>query len=918
MIGKFTNLPVHLSSLFLLLAIPLHAESYDLTINFTGMTPHVGQLLELRVVDSLSGMTVADTAIASVASADFQISFSGVLQEDKSYSVDFFADLNKNGAYDSPPADHAWRMMIPAVSGNVTLAFAHNTQFTDVRYPANLGPFDLTLNFINMTPHVGQLLQLRVLDMSTGYLAAETTLVAVPSANFQLAFSQALQAGRSYDIDFYADLNKNGNYDTPSADHAWRLTTEDVSDNVALDFTHNTSFTDIMFPPAVEPYDLTVVFSGMTPHVGQLFALRAVDSLTGMTVADTMIAALAGPDFVLSFMGRLWKNHSYYIDFYADLNKNGMYDAPSADHAWRMMASDVQSNKRLTFAHNTKFTDVKYPASLGPFDLTLNFTGMTPHVGVLFKLRVLDSSTLYVVADTSIDNLAGPDFMLAFAGKLQVNRSYNIDFYADHNKNGTYNTPPADHAWRMAADMVADNVSLDFAHNTNFTDVEYPASPGPFDLEVDFTNMTPHLGQLLALRAVDSLTGMPVADTTIAALDTANFSIKFEDVLPKGNSYYIDFYADLNKNGTYDAPPADHAWRLMASMVSGHVKLAFTHNTSFTDVMFPSAGGPFGLTLDFTGMTPHVGQMLELRVVDIATGYEAGQKTVTAIETPAFQIMLPGILQAGRSYNVDFYADFNKNGVYDAPTKDHAWRLESGAVSDDVMLSFAHNTSFTDIMYPVPACACDFNGDGMADITDIADWAMDMMENINNRCLDWNGDGMVKINDAVLMLADIRAGNCPEQMSPMLAGSAIRRSSGSRVPAALKPEQVEYLNGLAAQLKLTPEEKAAFLNAIFGTSGTASLPKAFALDQNRPNPFNPSTTISFSVPEGKAGQVTLKVFDVRGRLVRTLSDQVRDAGSYTLFWDGTDESGRQVASGVYFYRMQAGGFTQIRKMVLLK
>ena len=65
-------------------------------------------------------------------------------------------------------------------------------------------------------------------------------------------------------------------------------------------------------------------------------------------------------------------------------------------------------------------------------------------------------------------------------------------------------------------------------------------------------------------------------------------------------------------------------------------------------------------------------------------------------------------------------------------------------------------------------------------------------------------------------------------------------------------------------------------------------------------------------------RITLKVYDLRGRLVRTLVEGIRGAGTYTVYWDGTDEVGRKVSSGVYLYRMQTGEFVQTRKMVILK
>ena len=104
-----------------------------------------------------------------------------------------------------------------------------------------------------------------------------------------------------------------------------------------------------------------------------------------------------------------------------------------------------------------------------------------------------------------------------------------------------------------------------------------------------------------------------------------------------------------------------------------------------------------------------------------------------------------------------------------------------------------------------------------------------------------------------------------------------------------------------------------------GLGSGASLPKAFALSQNHPNPFNPSTTINYQIPED-VGFVSfsLNVYDIRGSLVRTLANGVKGPGYYTAHWDGTDNNGRQLSSGVYFYRFHSDKYTSTRKMVLLK
>jgi hypothetical protein len=96
--------------------------------------------------------------------------------------------------------------------------------------------------------------------------------------------------------------------------------------------------------------------------------------------------------------------------------------------------------------------------------------------------------------------------------------------------------------------------------------------------------------------------------------------------------------------------------------------------------------------------------------------------------------------------------------------------------------------------------------------------------------------------------------------------------------------------------------------------GTAAI--ATALRQNHPNPFNPTTTIQYDV--GIRGHVSLIVYDVRGAVVRVLYEGPRAAGAYDAAWDGLDERGRQAPSGLYFYRLRTPGFSETRKMVLLK
>jgi len=95
-----------------------------------------------------------------------------------------------------------------------------------------------------------------------------------------------------------------------------------------------------------------------------------------------------------------------------------------------------------------------------------------------------------------------------------------------------------------------------------------------------------------------------------------------------------------------------------------------------------------------------------------------------------------------------------------------------------------------------------------------------------------------------------------------------------------------------------------------------SLPKAFSLSQNYPNPFNPETVIKYTLPEDC--HVELTIYNILGRKVKTLVNEYQDAGYRIAGWDSRGDKGDAVASGIYFYKIKAGRYTDVKKMVVLK
>jgi hypothetical protein len=101
-----------------------------------------------------------------------------------------------------------------------------------------------------------------------------------------------------------------------------------------------------------------------------------------------------------------------------------------------------------------------------------------------------------------------------------------------------------------------------------------------------------------------------------------------------------------------------------------------------------------------------------------------------------------------------------------------------------------------------------------------------------------------------------------------------------------------------------------------GIVANPNSPKTFQLKQNYPNPFNPTTNISYYLPQ--QGFVRLNIYDINGQLIKTLVDENQIGGTHKVMWNGTNSFGKEVASGVYLYRLVSGNYNGIKKMILMK
>ena len=198
----------------------------------------------------------------------------------------------------------------------------------------------------------------------------------------------------------------------------------------------------------------------------------------------------------------------------------------------------------------------------------------------------------------------------------------------------------------------------------------------------------------------------------------------------------------------------------------------------------------------------------------------------------------------------------------------------------------------------------DLDEDGRLSLNDVILLLLRALDNPQDPICDFNGDGAWAITDAVALLLYSRQG------SP---GAALAALPGYQ-PLKISSSQRSYLWEMIKKLGLSQGE----LDEVKSLIGPEKLPSSLSLYQNCPNPLNPSTTIRYSIPDGPGLDTKIEVYNLRGALVKVLVDKVRGPGEYEVVWNGKDSSGREVPSGVYFYRLRAGGETLVKKMVVLR
>jgi hypothetical protein len=332
-------------------------------------------------------------------------------------------------------------------------------------------------------------------------------------------------------------------------------------------------------PAMSEGYSLYLDLTGMTPHIGQDLYYRAIDLDNDVLVGSGVIA-LDDADtlFAVADGGIIVDDGDYRVDFYADFNGNGVYDAPSSDHAWREEIMGTVGDDTISFAHNTNFTDIAWSDEMEPNDVKVDAGEIeldeeyTGYIGTTNDRDrwILDTPTAAGTLSVTLTVPTESGLRLYLAVKDSSDSSYL--------GNGT-----------MSADGLTLNVILDDGHPGQYivkvrygeSEVGYSAtipytisteySYAPRSLYVDFNGPDEYIGQLWKARLVNQDTGdeldrnwtilEPLSVRLARGATSANdIYYEWNNVLDVGGIYDLEFYIDTDMSGDYSGFPADSSW----------------------------------------------------------------------------------------------------------------------------------------------------------------------------------------------------------------------------------------------------------------------------------------------------------------------------------------------------------------------
>lgn len=325
---------------------------YSLTFHGEGYTIHQGQALSVAVVDVATDQIIATDQVV-LSSDTFSFTWMDLLEKDRAYRIDFFADLTGDGECNDSPEDHGWSVSVPSVTADQDVEQDHTTDFSSVcgSFPSGPQRFDVAFNGTGYGPHDMQTLYAALVRVDNGNVV-ETAETVVSSGTFSISWPAGVEEDKSYRIDFFADMDDDGLCADP--DHIWSVAIPTVTGNVSVDETHNLNFT----PAACDSFDVALTFDltfdgvSYAPHNGDDLYLAVVRTDDSEVLATDMVN-ISGGEFSFSWTDILEEGTAYHIDFYADTDDNGT--CGGADHIWREVIPAVTDDVTVVNTHGIIF-----------------------------------------------------------------------------------------------------------------------------------------------------------------------------------------------------------------------------------------------------------------------------------------------------------------------------------------------------------------------------------------------------------------------------------------------------------------------------------------------------------------------------------------------------------------------------------
>ncbi len=243
------------------------------------------------------------------------------------------------------------------------------------------------------------------------------------------------------------------------------------------------------------------------------------------------------------------------------------------------------------------------------------------------------------------------------------------------------------------SDVIRTDATRSDSDDTGSSDDSEVTPSGARDFTLHGRELTAHAGRPLGVFVTETTGGREMGLAWTASLAGPEVELRLPDLVPEGD-YRADIFVDGNGNGTYDGPATDPSWSVPIPNL-GSATASFSASDATVDLSTLSRTPRSNFTATLSGFTAdEAGHWFELRVIDPGTRATVGAYANAQLPSGgSLSITLPGILDDGTAYQVDFWVDMDGNSTYSGPAGDHTWRatLEGGS------LTWTHSDSYTEL-----------------------------------------------------------------------------------------------------------------------------------------------------------------------------------------------------------------------------